>query len=879
MGSGHILVYAFDILMDIYRDSGYSDRDAAQSILENNLYGLELDERAYHLAYFALMMKARSFNRRILSKETKVNVLEIRESSPLKKEHKQYMNKYEDLADYLVDSFKDAKELGSIINLDCTLEQLDELNTYLSDLNDKSESLSLVEQVEIHDLNDVLKPLIRQAILLVQKYDVVITNPPYMAPSPKQKTFVQKDFKDYKTDLFAVFEKKCKLLNKTNGYQAMIILPSFLFLSSFENARKELLNTQTICSLLHMGRGIFGVDFGSTSFVLLNSTVKEYKGKYFRLHERTFQYIDPDHISQLYLDSKIDSSIKFNFQNYDTKNKIEYTRDGLQIAFSVCQQNFGKIPGSPIAYWVSSKLVFAFQVGRPLSPVCKPTQGLATGDNGRFLRLWFEVCNQNISFDCVSIEDSLARATRWFPYNKGGEYRKWYGDNDYIVNWENDGYEIRNFKDEKGKLRSRPQNTQYYFRESASWSKISSGPISFRYKPFGFVFDVAGTSVFSNNRRELIYILSVCNSKVIMSILRAMSPTLNYEVGQIATLPIIKSNELEIETLTNNAVKLSKADWDSFETSWDFEVHPLIKNHTNTIKEAFDLWNSECKDRFNTLKSNEEELNRIFIDIYGLQDELDPYIEDKDVTVRKADMARDIKSFISYAVGCMFGRYSLDAEGLAYAGGEWDSSNYTSFIPDKDNIIPICDEEYFEDDIVSRFVQFVKVVYGSDTLEENLQFIANALGGNASSREVLRNYFLNDFFKDHCNTYQVTGSGKRPIYWQFDSGKNNGFKALIYMHRYTSDLIARLRTTYIHPLQSRLRTQIDLLIKQIDDASNTSEKVKLSKQLKKLNDQLLELNKYEEKIHHYADMMIDIDLDNGVKANYAKFQELLAKIK
>lgn len=881
MGSGHILVYAFDVLMDIYRDAGYSDRDTAKSILENNLYGLEIDERAYHLAYFALMMKARSYNRRILNKDTKFNLVEIREPiATLKPEFEQYLDKYTDLVHYLVNVFQDAKEFGSILNLDCTLEKLNNLNNHLDELKEEAINKDLVAQSEISELNDLLKPLIKQAKLLVQKYDVVITNPPYMAPSPKQKSYVQKFYKDYKTDLFAVFEKKCKLLNKDNGYQAMIILPSFLFLSSFENARTEMLNTQTICSLLHMGRGIFGIDFGSTSFVLLNNQIDNYSGRYFRLHERTFQYIDPDHIAQLYLDSKLNPSLKFNFQSYDTKNEIEYLNDGLQLAFNASQQSFIKIPGSPIAYWISSKLLSAFQVGRPLSPVASPCVGLQTGDNGRFLRLWFEVCNQNISFDCVSIEDSLARATRWFPYNKGGEYRKWYGDNDYIVNWENDGYEIRNFKDEKGKLRSRPQNTQYYFRESASWSKISSGPISFRYKPFGFVFDVAGTSVFSNNRRELIYILSVCNSKVIMSILRAMSPTLNYEVGQIATLPIIKSNELEIDTLTNEAVKQSKADWDSFETSWDFKAHPLVKNHVSTISEAYNLWKDECESRFNTLKSNEEELNRIFIDIYGLQDELDPYVEDKDVTVRKADLVRDVKSFISYAVGCMFGRYSLDVEGLAYAGGKWDNSKYSSFIPDADDIIPICADEYYvEDDIVKRFIEFIKIVYGSDTLEENLKFIADALGGKGNPKDVLRNYFLNDFFKDHCNTYQVTGSGKRPIYWLFDSGKKNGFKALVYIHRYTPDLIARMRTGYVHPQQARYRTQVELLQGQIEDTTNTSERVKLSKQLKMINEQLLELNKYEEVVHHWADKMEPMDLDDGVKANYAKFQELLAKIK
>ena len=447
------------------------------------------------------------------------------------------------------------------------------------------------------------------------------------------------------------------------------------------------------------------------------------------------------------------------------------------------------------------------------------------------------------------------------------------------MNWENNGYEIKNFKDEKGKLRSRPQNTQFYFNESASWSKISSGPISFRYKPFGFIFDVAGTSIFSENKEQLVYVLGLCNSNVIMNVLKAMSPTLNYEVGQIATLPFLISKEQEVNNFVNDSIRLSKEDWDSFETSWDFTIHPLVKNHVSTISEAYSLWSKECDDRFDQLKTNEEELNKIFINIYGLQSELTPEVEDKDITVRKADLVRDVKSFISYVVGCMFGRYSLDTEGLAYAGGEWDNNKYKTFIPDSDDIIPICDEEYFEDDIVSRFMEFVRCIYGGDTLEENLQFISDALGGNGNPRDILRNYFLKDFFKDHCNTYQVTGSGKRPIYWQFESGKKNGFKALVYIHRYTPDLIARMRTGYIHPLQSQYRTQIEMLNNQIDEASSTSEKVRLQKQLKKITEQSEELGKYEEKIHHWADKMESMDLDDGVKVNYAKFQELLAKIK
>lgn len=850
MGSGHILVYAFDVLMDIYRDSGYTDRNAAKSILKNNIYGLEIDERAYHLADFALMMKARSYNRRILSKDTKVNILEIREPmGVLKEEYDHYLGDYIELSHYLVNEFAEAKELGSIINLSCTLEQLEGLEGYLNSLKSSSMNQDMISDTEIDEIKELLSSLIRQAKLLVQKYDVVITNPPYMPPFSIQKKYVQKNYPDSKSDLFAIFIEKCHELTKKNAYQAMITMHSWMFLSSFEKLRKKLLKDNTIVNMAHLGARAFedigGEVVQTTAFVFSNAYVKNYQSNFKRL-------------------------VDFNSQ--DAK-KIEYLKGANLFVSSAI--NFDKIPGSPIAYWVSSKLFSAFQDGRPLSAVAKPCVGLQTADNGRFLRLWYEVCCSNVTFDCKSCEDSIRAGTRWFPYNKGGEFRKWYGDNDYVVNWENNGYEIKNFKDEKGKLRSRPQNTQFYFNESASWSKISSGPISFRYKPSGFIFDVAGTSIFSENNKQLIYILGLCNSNVIMNVLKAMSPTLNYEVGQIATLPFMMANEHEVNIFTNDSVRLSKEDWDSFETSWDFMKHPLVKYHVGTISEAYSLWDKECTDRFNQLKANEEELNKIFINIYGLQSELNPEVEDKDVTVRKADLVRDVKSLISYAVGCMFGRYSLDTEGLAYAGGEWDSNKYKTFIPDYDDIIPICDEDYFEDDIVSRFIEFVRCVYGDDTLEENLQFISDALGGNGNPRDILRNYFLKEFFKDHCNTYQVTGSGKRPIYWQFDSGKKNGFKALVYIHRYTPDLIAKMRTGYIHPLQSQYRTQIEMLNNQIAEASSTSEKVKLQKQLKKVTEQAEELGKYEEKIHHWADKMEPMDLDNGVVVNYNKFQELL----
>ena len=533
-----------------------------------------------------------------------------------------------------------------------------------------------------------------------------------------------------------------------------------------------------------------------------------------------------------------------------------------------------------MAYWVKENFLLIFE-NQSLNDLCEIKQGLATCNNNLFLRLWFEVKNSNIFYDCKTQDESIESNKKWYPYNKGGEFRKWFGNNCYLVNWKNGGVDIHKYNKIPMSFNGAPVRAKpFYFKPGITYGLITGGSFSARDIIGGFIFDVGGSMIFPNDNQKH-YILGFLGSKLTDYLLNIFNPTINHQVGDISKLPIVVSSSKKpvIERIVKETILLSKSDWDSFETSWDFEIHPLIKNQTGTIEKAFDLWNKECNDRFNTLKSNEEELNRIFIDIYGLQDELHPYVEDKDITVRKADLTRDIKSLISYAVGCMFGRYSLDTQGLAYAGGKFDNSKYKTYLPDKDNIIPICDEEYFEDDIVFRFVEFIKVAYGKDTLEENLQFIANVLGGNGNSREVLRNYFLNDFFKDHCNTYQVTGSGKRPIYWQFDSGTNNGFKALIYMHRYTPDLIARLRTTYIHPLQSRLRTQIDLLNNQIDSTSITSEKVKLSKQLKKLNNQLLELNKYEEKVQHFADMMIDIDLDDGVKVNYAKFQELLTKLK
>lgn len=513
---------------------------------------------------------------------------------------------------------------------------------------------------------------------------------------------------------------------------------------------------------------------------------------------------------------------------------------------------------------------------------------MKTGDNARFLRFWWEVNNKKTLYRCRDNAEAVNSGKKWFPYNKGGDFQKWYGNNDYIVNFENDGIEMfSHVKEEKRHVQNLAKELRY--KECITWTLLSSSSTAFRYRPYGSLYDMNGMCFFPT-KENIKQLLAFSNSKVMFEILKITAPTLAFQLGDVGKTPIMNEllNDIDIGKLSENNISTAKCDWDSFETSWDFQNHPLIYKNS-TIGEAFNQWQKKCNDRFKQVKDNEEELNRIFIDIYGLQNELTPEVDDKDITVRKADLSRDIRSFISYAVGCMFGRYSLDEEGLIYAGGEWDDSKYVSFVADRDNIIPICDDEYFEDDIVGLFVEFVKTVYGADSLEENLDFIANALGNKgATSREVIRNYFLKDFYKDHLKTYQ-----KRPIYWMFDSGKQNGFKALIYMHRYDADTVGRVRTDYLHQAQRYVETAMQSAQYTIDNASSASEKSKATKAVTKYTKQLAEMKIYDEAIAHIANQRIEIDLDDGVKVNYAKFQgvevaqegkkalkvDLLAKIK
>ena len=840
-GSGHILAYMFDVLMQIYASYGYTTRDAVASIVENNLYGLDIDDRAAQLAYFAVMMKARQYDRRFFSRGIQPHVYAIAESNHVDSFAVEYFCKGDAkltaAMDTILRELHDAKEYGSIITV--SQQDWDTLYARFNEIQNES-VMSIYTDVALG-----LEKLVQVAEVLSKKYMAVVTNPPYMGSggmSAPLNTFTKNLFPDSKNDMSTVCMEKALDFCYSNGYFAMINIPVWMSLSSYEKLRNKLLLNTDLVNMVHPGRGIFGSDFGTISFVIRKSHIKNYIGSYRRLFDEQGEVKSVEERERAFLSEK--------------------------GQFYACQNDFALIPGCPIAYWASEELQKDFSEAKILGEIAQPKQGMVTRDNARFIRLWWEIGHNKMAYNIFSHNESAKSDAKWYPCTMGGSFRKWYGNFENVVNFQNDGNEIIAFSG------SHIKNREFYFRESITWSAISISKISMRYAPKGFLPEHAGNCLYSDSE-TLSLLQSLCNSCVGLHVLSILSPTLNYNVGDIANIPVLEvdvDRKKQILYLVQNARSCSKADWDAFETSWDFQRHPLLRK-VPTIAEAFDQWQAECDERFQQLKANEEELNRIFIDIYGLQEELTPEVEDKDVTVRKADLGRDIRSFISYAVGCMFGRYSLDVDGLAYAGGEWDSSKYVSFAADKDNILPICDDEYFEDDIVGRFMEFVKTVYGAETLDENLKFIADALGGKGQPKDVIRNYFLNDFYSDHCKIYQ-----KRPIYWLFDSGKKNGFKALIYMHRYQPDTIARIRTDYVHEQQARYRTAIADLEARAASAS-TSERVKLTKQLKALNDQATEIHAYEEKIHHLADQMISIDLDDGVKVNYAKFQDVLAKIK
>ncbi len=854
-GSGHILVYMFEVLFQIYLSEGYNKNDIPRLILENNLYGLDIDDRAGQLSILSVMLKAREYDKNIFKSKiiTNLNIMSIQESNSIsysiidniKTEHNKEYTKY------LIDNFQNAKEIGSLLILE---------NNDYSDLIEEIANDNTIFGIE---LREKILPIIKEANLLTNKYDVVVTNPPYMnfsSFSSYLKKYITKKYNDSKEDLCSAF-MEFSLLNE-NGLLAMVNQQSWMFLASFENLRKKIVNNKTIINMIHLGTKAFEGVMGAvtTSFVISNKYKKDYKGTFYRLVE---------------------------LENEKDKEKALLSKNSKYIYYAD-NNRFINTPSYKISYWIKEQYLNNFK-NKSVGDYADTKKGIMTGNNELFVRLWYEVDKNNIGFKCQSSDDINNSGLRWFPITSGGARRKWYGNFISVVDLYDNAYKITHKKNNNYRLR----DTQYYCREAGTWSEIGGNNFSVRYVPKGITFGNGGPCLFSNE--YLKYIIAFLNTNVSKEYFYLIAPTVNFGPDQIKQVPLIIDSEYfkKILELCDMNINISKSDWDSFETSWDFKKHPLISEATltpqqikkeqdsgfqvcNNLREAYNHWGDKMNERFNALKKNEEELNDIFIKIYGLEDELSKDIVDKDITIRLEDKERDIKSLISYAVGCMFGRYSLDKDGLVYAGGTFDENNYKTFKVDNDNIIPITDEAYFSDDIVERFKTFIKTVYGDNTFNENMNFIAEALGkkGTETSEETLRRYFVNDFFNDHCKIYQ-----KRPIYWLLDSGKKNGFKALVYMHRYNENLIPKARLNYLHRVQTTYEKLLsDVNYRLTTELSMTDKKETKNRQTD-LMAKLQEIKEYDEKIAHIANQRISIDLEDGVKVNYEKFKDILAKIK
>lgn len=939
MGSGHILVYAFDLLFEIYENLGWSTKDSVLSILKNNLYGLEIDERAGQLASFALMMKAREKFTRLFSvlkreEAFKLNTLIIEESNNLSEKIKNKVkdNNLNNLSK-IIEDFEDAKEYGSILKLETidkeTLEK--EFNLLKESLDNEQGTLIFNENeldINIEEDLELIESLIAQHIALTNKYEAVVTNPPYMGGkgfSPKLKTYVEKNYKDSKSDLFAVFIERCNEFTKKNCYTSMITMQSWMFLSSFEVLRKNMLKNNEIESLVHLSFYVIGITFSTTAFCLKKG-IRNSQNNYFKLFDKVTRIMSAEDCDVLFRNCLKNKNYRYKFTNRSIREEISENTasdpNGIILRYNLLQKDFEKIPGSPIAYWVSDKIREIFEKNKKLGDIGEAKVGLQTGDNNRFLRLWNEVNYNKIGYNMSNSQEALESKKKWFPYNKGGEFRKWYGNQEHLVNWENDGYEIKNFYDEKGKLRSRPQNTEYYFKESISWGLITpSSGNAFRYFPKGFIYDVAGMSYFLE-KNQFNY-LGILNTKIYADLTKIINPTVNLQIGDVLSLPVTEIKNEKFNILVHQNISISKEEWNLRETSWDFKKLYLING--KDLRTAFENYCSHWRDNFVQLHKNEEELNRLFIEIYDLQDEMDEKVSFDDITILKKEAKiveidnsktkefsseserylydrgvnlefnKDelVKQFLSYAIGCIMGRYSTNKPGLIMANSddvlELSSNKFlvkdtngdirqeveTEFLPDEFGILPITAEKDFSNDIVERVKEFVKFVYGEESLKDNLNFIAEALGNkdNRNPEEIIRAYFIKDFYADHLQRYQ-----NRPIYWLMNSGKKNAFSCLFYMHRYEPLTVARVRADYLIPYQEMLENKRKFIERQLsDDDISAKEKKNIEKQLKELDTLLKELREYANEVKHIAEQKIALDLDDGINVNYERLGAILKK--
>ncbi|WP_395538002.1 BREX-1 system adenine-specific DNA-methyltransferase PglX [Lactiplantibacillus pentosus] len=853
MGSGHVLVYAFDVFVQLYESEGYSRRDAAKDIIQYNLYGFDIDTRAFQLAYFALCMKAREYNRRFLTLNTRPNVFDIPEYSDLS------ASDFEELVTSdtqrsniacLLDAFHDGNSYGSLIHFSDSIDW--QALESITEIDFKEQQLSF-DTIEMENKKTKLKEIIEISKLLCRKYTIGVMNPPYMGSGKMNDVlgkYVKKHFPAGKADLFGAFMQRLRMFVSENGYYAMITQHAWMFLSRFEKLRQTL-TQDTLVNMAHLGTRAFeeigGEVVQSTTFVLKKQRLNDYVGTYERL-------------------------INFNSQSKKEKAYLAAVRDQYSdYLYRTNQANFGKIPGSPIAYWVKKSTYQSYEQNPTLMDVYHPEVGMTTSNNKLFVRKWFEVsmteCNM---FD--------GKENKWFPYAKGGGYRKWFGLENEIVNWAHNGQSIKNYRKYGAQKTAAVRNENDYFKIGITWSAVTSGRFSARLLPANHIFDSGGSSIFPSSE-DRIMILGIMNSIIMDENLLIKNPTLNFQPSDIGSLPVISQKDGRAENVVKQNINIARIDWDTFENSWNFELHPLLlhiaddkqKKIDGRLENAFAVWKDEAQERFEKLKANEEELNRIFIDLYGLNDELTPEVADKDVSVRRADEERDIKSLLSYFVGLVFGRYSLDVPGLAYAGGDWSNDKYQSFVPNKDNLLLLNDDRYFDDerDIMNRFKSFLAITFGDKHIQENMDYIARIIGKKVdNSEQAIRKHFVDDFFKDHKKGYQ-----NRPIYWEFSSGEQAGFKALMYLHRYDEGELAMIRTDYLYPLQSRYEEYIERLEQWVQDESVAKTKKQLEKNLKHVTQQLKELKQYDSILRHVADERIKLDLDDGVLVNYDKLQD------
>ena len=865
-GSGHILVEAYDLFKAIYLERGYRQRDVAQLILQKNLFGLDIDGRAAQLTGFALMMKGRADDRRLFERGVKLNVMALVDSTGFDAEMLANGIKLADCGLQLSDLtalkrlFEHATTFGSLIQVPVGLAAKLTVLSKLREAN--SQDLFITDELKR------LEPLVRQAEVLAAQYDTVVANPPYMGSKfycAALKDLVNTAFHAGKADLYGAFTIRNMTLAKDHGRIGMITIPNWMFLSAFEALREAIFSSAPVTSMVHNGRGVWGSDFGSCAFTLQRAAPTAFTGSFMRLFDKQGSVASNDEL----------------VERFHTRKPI-----------AARNSDFVAIPGSPVAYWVSERVRCVYEQAQLLRSIAMPRQGIKTGDNDRFLRQWFEV---SVGKSATVLE--RGDGTKWFPCTKGGAFRKWYGNHEYVLNWERDGWEIRNFKGDDGRLRSRPQNTGLFFRAGVTWSTVSIAALSMRMFPSNFVFESKGSVCFPNDSGDLGFLSALLNSKVVARILAATSPSVDFSEGAIAALPVrrVAPSNLATERL----IQLGRTDWDSYESSWDFQSLPILTaspEHAPTLESSYSAWISQNRDTIAEMQRLEEENNRLFIEAYGLVDELTPDVPVEQITLTINPAYRyggklseaelwtrfredTMQELVSYAIGCVLGRYSLDVPGLIYAhsGNQgFDPSRFNSFPADADGILPLTDKEWFADDAANRLIEFVSVAWGKAHLEVNLRFLADNLSPKKteSSRETLRRYLCDNFFKDHLQMYK-----KRPIYWLFSSGKQKAFQCLVYLHRYNEGTLARMRTEYVIPLTAKLNTYANKLATDIENETVTSEKKRLEKELATLHNQQAELATFDEKLRHCADQRISLDLDEGVKVNYGKFGDLLADVR